>query len=108
MSIVTEIVTMKTAQEMTKGEFVSIVDVLERTFHSKQPGFIDTELLYNGESNEWAMIQHWDSMEELKTASSKMFQDQGAALFIKAVDPASIKMSIFTKIKTWRESSEEV
>ena len=47
MSIATEIVTMKIAQEITKDEFISIVDGLERNYHSKQPGFIDTELLYN-------------------------------------------------------------
>ena len=47
MSITTEIVTMKTLQEVTKYSFISIVDALEKDYHSKQQGFIDTELLYN-------------------------------------------------------------
>ena len=77
MSIATEIVTMKTSQEVTKDSFISIVDSLEKDYHSKQQGFIDTELLYNEENREWTMIQHWASMEELKAASDKMFQDEG-------------------------------
>ena len=101
MSIATEIVTMKIAQEITKDEFISIVDGLERNYHSKQPGFIDTELLYNEESNEWIMVQHWASMEDLKVASDKMFQDEEATPFVKSLDPSSVKMSILPQIKIW-------
>ncbi|WP_243172800.1 hypothetical protein [Blautia pseudococcoides] len=48
------------------------------------------------------MIQHWASMEELKAASDKMFQDEGAAPFVKALDAASVKMRIIPQIKIWR------
>ena len=101
MSIATEIVTMKTSQEVTKDSFISIVDSLEKDYHSKQQGFIDTELLYNEENREWTMIQHWASMEELKAASDKMFQDEGAAPFVKALDAASVKISILPQMKKW-------
>lgn len=101
MSIATEIVTMKTAPDITKEVFVNIVEALEKEFHSKQAGFIDTELLYNDESGDWTMIQHWDSMAQLKAASDKMFQDKGAAAFVKALDPASVKMSILPQIRVW-------
>jgi hypothetical protein len=47
------------------------------------------------------MIQHWASMEELKAASDKMFQDERAAPFVKALDAASVKMSILPQIKIW-------
>ena len=33
MSIATEIVTMKTLQEVTKDSFISIVDSLEKDYH---------------------------------------------------------------------------
>ena len=64
-------------------------------------GLAYTELLYNEENREWTMIQHWASMEELKAASDKMFQDEGAAPFVKALDAASVKMSILPQIKIW-------
>lgn len=101
MSIATEIVTMKTAPNIAKEIFVNIVEALERNSHAKQPGFINTELLYNDESADWTMIQHWNSMEELKAASKKMFQDEGASDFVKALDPESVKMNILPQIGVW-------
>ena len=98
MSIATEIVTMKTLQEVTKDSFISIVDSLEKDYHSKQQGFIDTELLYNEENREWTMIQHWASMEELKAASDKMFQDEGAAPFVKALDAVKCYNKVVTEV----------
>ena len=101
MSIVTEIVTMKAAPAISKEVFVSIVEALEREFHSKQSGFIDTELLYNNKNGLWTMVQHWDTAEQQKAASKKMFQDEKAAAFVKALDPASVKMSISRQIQVW-------
>lgn len=47
------------------------------------------------------MVQHWETMEQLKTASEKMFQDAEAAAFVKALNPVSVKMSILPQIKVW-------
>ena len=63
MCTATEIVTLKTVEGITGDQFISIVDALEKNFHSKQPGFLDTELLYNEKADEWIMIQHWDSLD---------------------------------------------
>ena len=101
MSIATEVVMMRTGPNITDDMFVNIVDVLEREFHAKQTGFINTELLHDDESESWIMIQHWDSIEHLKAASEKMFQDENATAFVKALDPASVKMSIAPQIKVW-------
>jgi heme-degrading monooxygenase HmoA len=86
---------------ITKDEFISIVDGLEKNFHSRQPGFIDTELLYDEQNNLWIMIQHWESMEQLKAASEKMFQDSRAESFVKSLNPESVKMTIAPQLKTW-------
>lgn len=101
MSIITEIVTMKTVPGIAADEFINIVDCLERDYHSKQSGFIDTELLYNDKSNEWIMVQHWASKEQQNAASAKMFKDENAASFVKVLEPTSVKMSILPQIKTW-------
>lgn len=101
MAITTELVTMKSVGTVTKEEFVSIVNGLEINFHSKQPGFIDTELLYDEENRVWIMIQHWETKEQLKAASKRMFKDSAAELFVTSVEPKSVKMKIITQIKTW-------
>ncbi len=99
---ITEIVTMKTVQDITTDDFTGIVDCLERNFHSRQEGFLDTELLYDEKNGVWIMIQHWDSMAHLKAASKKIFQDPAAASFVKSLLPASVKMQILPQIKTWK------
>jgi len=99
--LITEIVRMKTAEGITKDEFIKIVDGLERSFHSRQKGFIDTELLYHDEENEWYMIQHWNSKEELKEASKKMFIDKDALNFVESIKKQSVKMLILNQIATW-------
>lgn len=102
MAITTEIVTMKTNSDIEKNEFKDIVNVLEENFHAKQDGFIDTELLYDASANEWIMIQHWASSEQLKTASKKMFQVNEASAFIKSLDRKHVKMKVLPQIKIWK------
>ena len=102
MSIITEIVTMKLAGNIEKNDFISIVDGLERSFHSKQPGFIDTELLYDEKNDLWIMIQHWESIEQLKNASKKIFVDSAAKHFIQSIDPKNVKMTIAPQLGIWR------
>jgi len=102
MCIATEIVTMKTLEHVPKDEFIAIVDDLEKNFHSKQHGFIDTELLYNLRNDEWIMIQHWASMDNLNTASKKMFHNEVTELFVKSIDPKSVKMTMLPQLKVWK------
>lgn len=99
--IITEIVRMKTIEGITKEEFIEIVDGLEKNFHSRQKGFVDTELLYHEEEHEWYMIQHWTSKEDLKEASKKIFTDKNAESFVKSLNTQSIKMLLLPQIATW-------
>ena len=101
MDIVTEIVTMKTIPGITRSEFENIVNNLEQDYHSKQDGFIDTELLYDEPVDEWIMVQHWKSAKHLRCASQKMFQADEASEFVKSLDRKSVKMKILPQIKTW-------
>ncbi len=102
MCMITEIATMKLVEGITKEEFIFIVDGLEKNFHSKQPGFIDTELLYSESNHLWVMVQHWESMEQLKAASGKMFKDSAAEPFVKSLNTKSVKMTIAPQIKMWK------
>ena len=99
--IITEIVRMKTVDEITRDEFIEIVDGLERNFHSMQEGFIDTQLLYHNEENEWYMIQHWKSDEDLKQAAKKIFIEKAAEDYVKSLDKQSIKMLVLPQIAAW-------
>ncbi|MBY2476735.1 antibiotic biosynthesis monooxygenase [Clostridioides difficile] len=102
MKIITEIVEFSVEENLSKGEFIEIVNDLEMKFHSRQPGFIDTELLYDEKSQKWIMIQHWDSMEDLKNSSSKMFKDSLTEKFRKALKSQTVKMNIMPQLKSWK------
>ena len=101
MQIITEIVTMKTVEGIGKDDFIRIVDGLEKDFHSKQQGFIDSELLYNDKTNEWVIIQHWDSLENLQSASKKMFGNSITESYVNYLDPKSVKMVMLPQLGVW-------
>ena len=99
--IITEIVRMKTVEGIEEEEFIEIIDGLEKNFHSRQKGFIDTELLFHDEVKEWYMIQHWNSKEDLKEASKKIFMDKDAEKFVKSISKESVKILILPQIASW-------
>ena len=102
MSMVTELVNMKTNGSVSSEAFIEIIDSLERNFHSKQAGFVDTELLYDEKTSTWIMIQHWSSAEAMKAASAKMFKDSTTEAFRGAIDPKAIMINVFPTLRTWR------
>ncbi|MCL2065672.1 MAG: hypothetical protein FWG98_15060 [Candidatus Cloacimonetes bacterium] len=104
MNIMTEIVTFQTIENVTKEEFISIVDELEKNFHSLQLGFIDSELLFNDVDEEWIIIQHWDSMENMQLASKKMFDSPITETFINALNTKSVKMLRFHQLGVWTKN----
>jgi len=101
MQITTEIVTMKTVEHIGKDDFVRIVDSLEKNFHSKQVGFIDSKLLYNEKTDEWIIIQHWDCLENLHSASKKMFHNPITESYVKSLDPKSVKILVLPQLGVW-------
>lgn len=101
MTATTEIVTMKTVEGISKEDFISIVDELERNFHAKQPGFIDSELLRDEKRDEWIMIQHWADLDNMRSASKKMFNNPVTESFVKSIEPQTVKMIMLPRAGAW-------
>ena len=99
--IITEIADFKVIPDISDEEVIKIVDFVERNFHTKQTGFIDTELVKGKEENQWLMIQHWRTLSEAKEASGKMTKSELTKEFIKILDLKSIKLVFMEQIKTW-------
>lgn len=100
--IVTEIVEFQFIPGIKDEECVRIINELENNFHSKQKGFIDTELI-KGKHNHWVMIQHWASMEETKAVVKLMMKESITEEFRKAIDPTSVKMQLLEQIQVWKQ-----
>ena len=103
MKIVTEIVNLESKPEITESNFAKIVDRLERNFHSRQNGFIDTELLHTDGTNSWIMIQHWNSLEDMKKSSSSMFKDTGTEEFRNSINPKNIQIKVYEQKGVWKK-----
>ena len=78
-----------------------IVDGLEKDYHLKQPGFIDTELLYNDKTDEWIMVQHWDSLDNMRATSKNMFNNPVTEPFVASIDPKSVKILMLPQLGVW-------
>lgn len=101
MKICTEIAEFKLIDRINSETFLELVDHLEEMFHSKQEGFINTELLIGKNAGEYTMIQHWESKELAHKASRNMMQSDVTLAFRNALDPKHVKLHYYEQIGTW-------
>ena len=101
--MITEIVNLESKKEITEGAFIEIVNRLEKDFHSQQEGFIDTELMHTPETNIWIMIQHWNSLENMKKSSCNMFKDIKTEEFRNSINPKNIQIKFYEQKGIWKK-----
>jgi len=99
--MVTEIVEFEILPDLLIEDFTAIVDNLEKAFHMHQQGYIDSELV-KGKQNRWAMVMHWERMEDVKQASKQLMKDERAADFREALIPTSVRMLYLEQMKNWQ------
>lgn len=98
--MITEIVKFKIVDGLNSEEFIEIVSRLQEGFHKKQNGYINCELAKGSDGN-WAMIMHWDSLPNLRSASKLLMKDDSAKEFRDALIPTSVNMTIMEKTREW-------
>jgi heme-degrading monooxygenase HmoA len=101
-AITTEIASFETVGGMDRREWIKIVDSLEKEFHMKQKGFIDTELVKEEGPNQWMMIQHWRTMEDAREASRQMMKSVSAEQFRNSLDPKTVRLQYLEQMGQWR------
>lgn len=99
--MVTEIVVFETIERLDDSTLVAIVDFLEKEFHSKQQGFICTQLLKADAPCEWVIIQNWETKEDANHASKKMFTDCKTEQFRRCLNPKTVRIKVYEQINTW-------
>ena len=97
---VTVNVEFKFNTDLPDEECIRIIDSVERNFHSRQKGFIDTELA-KGSNGKWVMIQHWATKEDFMAIVKLMMKDHSTEEFRQAIDPKSVKMQSLEQIQLW-------
>ena len=101
--IITEIVNLESKTEITESDFAEIINRLEKNFHSLQEGFIDTELLHTPGTKCWIMIQHWNSLENMKKSSSNMFKYKETEEFRNSINPENIEIKTYDQKGIWKK-----
>ena len=99
--IVTELVTFASIPEMTDERFIEIVHDLEVNFHAHLPGYLNSELV-KGNNGQWGILMHWTSREALTDASRLMMQSPATEAFRQALDPKSVKITVFDQRRAWK------
>ena len=103
MMIITEIVNLESKPEIAESDFTDIINRLEEKFHSLQEGFIDTELLHTSGTNCWIMIQHWNSLENMKKSSSDMFKNIATEEFRNSINPEKVQIKTYEQKGMWQK-----
>lgn len=100
--ICTEIAEFQVIPGISDEDFIRIVEDLEENFHSKQDGFINSELV-RGNSSQWLIIQHWDAVEQAKEASKKMMKESITEKFRESLDPKTVKIRYLSNVQNWEK-----
>lgn len=99
--MITELVQMRIREDIGGDAFISIVDTMEKEFHMKLDGCVDSEL-FKGDDDLWRMIMHWKSKEALKEASGLMMQSESTLDFRNCLIPSSVRILIFDQVGAWQ------
>lgn len=97
---ITEIVTFSICEGYSKEEFIEIVDQLEKEFHFKQPGYIDSELA-KGKDNCWTIIMHWKTIQDARNASKNLMSSEVTKEFRELIIPSSVIMRYLDNIRNY-------
>ena len=101
--MITECVYFDSIEGLSDEEFTGIVEKLERDFHMRQPGIIDTELVRGKSPRQWLMIQHWESLDHATAASRKLMTDETTEMFRRSLDPKTVRISYHEHVARWEK-----
>lgn len=98
--VITEFVKMEVLQTTTEEQLLAKTEIINQ-FLRKQDGFIDAELVKAIEGNVWFLIYHIENFEKLKALGEKLRAMKLFDEIIPLIEPGSMTVSFYQKIKTW-------
>ena len=98
--VITEFVKMEVLQTTTEEQLLAKTEIINQ-FLRKQDGFIDAELVKAIEGNVWFLIYHIENFEKLKALGEKLRAMKLFVEIIPLIEPGSMSVSFYQKIKTW-------
>lgn len=105
-NLITEVASFKTLGDRPDSEIIEIVSELEREFHGRQEGFIDSELFHDAREETWHMVQHWRSLDEARASSREMMRSDITTRFREALDPGTVTIRFYPCLGRWSAASD--
>lgn len=99
--MITEFIKLNLAETVADEQMIAKSDLLINDFMKKQDGFIDAELVKEGDKNAWSFIYHFDNIEKLKAIGEAMRKSKEFAEFITLVAPGSLSVTLHDQLRKW-------
>lgn len=100
-TMITEHVNFKALETTTDEQLLLKADIFINGFLKKQEGFIDAELVKDGEGDSRCFIIHYESFEKVKAIVAKMGNCKEFDEFKSVIVPGSIGVTFHQHLKKW-------
>ena len=97
--MIVEIIRYKLHKEVKLDDFLKAAEKMAPNLKN-QPGLIDWQL-YKEENGDWLEILHWNSVEEAKTAATRVLKLDSVKDFIKFIDEQTTENAYFETVKSF-------
>jgi hypothetical protein len=99
--MITELVNFKALETTTDEQLLLKADIFINGFLKKQEGFIDAELVKDGEGDARCFIIRYESFEKVKAIVAKMGNCKEFDEFKSVIVPGSISVTFQQQLRTW-------
>jgi len=100
-TMITEFVNFKALETTTDEQLLSKADIFINGFLKMQDGFVDAELVKDGEGDAPCFIIHYESFEKVKAIVAKMGNCKEFDEFKTVIVPGSIGVTFHQNLRTW-------
>ncbi len=99
--MITEIIAFELLEGVSHDQLLKQADKVVNDFHKKQDGYIDMELDNASFGDQWQMIVHYQSMDDIEKVKNNLPHSKAIKEFTQLLAPNSMKVSFFKQQACW-------
>ena len=99
--MITEIIAFEMREKTSKDQMIHQLDTVVHEFHKNQDGYVDMELVSDYSNQQWQMIIHYQSMDDIEKVKMNMPQSKALNDFRELIIPETMKVSFHEQHERW-------
>ena len=99
--MITELIVFELKKGIAKNQVVNQANKMVNDFHKKQDGYVDMELICDPSEDQWKMIIHYETMEDIEKVKLNIPNSKAIKDFTALVLPESLKVSFYDQLQKW-------